>query len=602
MAIGHDRTNGRGRFSIRYRPPGRAKAVLYVVSGVPGTSRRRAVRLATLLSSPHHESRVRLNERTTVAAAFAEAQFISGWRIRDLTPGTQNATMMAHNLADPRTGRAADVLRSPPNGSRTPTRATFNSLANMLAGCARHESRCRRLFNATRVPGERRAHGTLEAFADVARNPGIHVLRLYRLSRSGPRPYRPALVKADRPNNWALFLRFVGDGSSLDGPGNIAFDAKGNAWVANNYAFSRDPTEAVCGGKIVAVFRPDGSYAPFSPIQAGGISGSGYGVTFDPSGSIWVGNFGFAAPPPGCATDMQPPHNSVSKFLPDGTPLSGPDGITAGNLSWPQGTVSNDRGDIWIANCGPYADPLSQTAPHDSFTIYPGGDPAQAKTIQDPNLDKPFDIAFNKQGIAFVSSTLSDKVGMYHPDGTPTARSPITGGGLNYPMGVASDTRGDIWVANSGLINLPCPGNTLSFANRGGSVTLISPDGRVLSPSKGFTGGGAKVPWGIAVDGDNNVWVSNFAGRRVTEFCGVRASCPKGKRAGDPISPNDGYGFPGFQRNTAVEIDPSGNVWITNNWKRIAIQRNPGGYHMIIMVGGAAPLKTPLIGQPQPLR
>ena len=608
--IGRDRTDRRGRFAIRYRKPGAANAVLYVASGVPGASRRRAVRLATVLSTAPFEHRVRVNELTTVAAGFAAAQFIRGWRIRAIAPGTENATMMAHNLADPKTGRVAKVLATAPNGRRTPTRETFHSLANMLAGCARSEARCGRLFAATKVRGAERAKTTLAAFATVARNPGANVRRLFRLSRSAPSPYRPALGRGERPGNWGLFLRFVGDGSSLDGPGNIAFDAAGNAWVANNYVYSRDPTEAVCGSRIVAVFEPDGSYAPFSPIEGGGISGSGYGITFDPDGNVWVGNFGFAAPAPGCPTEDQPPHNTVSKFAGDGTPLSGPDGISDGNLSWPQGTVSNAEGDIWVANCGPYDDPLGETEPHDSFTIYPGGDPAEAKSIRDSSLDKPFDIAFNRAGNAFISSTLSDAVGMYDADGTPTAQSPITGGGLNYPMGVAADSTGNIWVANSGAINLPCPGTAIDLADRGGSVTLISPAGQVLSPQStvenpkgGFTGGGAVVPWGIAVDGRDNVWVSNFAGRRVSAFCGVRAkNCPQGKRTGDPISPKSGYGFAGLQRNTAVEIDPSGNVWITNNWKLAAIQNNPGGYHVVIMVGAAAPVETPLTGQPKPLR
>jgi hypothetical protein len=87
----------------------------------------------------------------------------------------------------------------------------------------------------------------------------------------------------------------------------------------------------------------------------------------------------------------------------------------------------------------------------------------------------------------------------------------------------------------------------------------------------------------------------------VSAFCGVPANCPKGKRTGDPISPRGGYAFRGLQRNTAVEVDPSGNLWITNNWKRIPVQFNPGGYHVVIMVGAAAPVRTPLIGQPEPL-
>lgn len=602
-------SDARGRFSFSYRKPRGSEGVVYVTSGVPGTNRRRAVRLAAVLDPDRATRRVRLNERTTVAAATAEAAFVRGWKIGGPSPGPRNAAMMAANLADPASGRIARALKRPPNGRGTPTMATFNSLANAIVPCVRRERPCARLFAAMRARGERRPTSTLQALADVAANPGSKVARIFRLSRRGPAPYSPTLPADDKPGNWGLFLRFVGDGKSLDGPGNIAFDADGNAWVANNYQYSRDPETAVCGGEIVPVFRPDGMYADFSPIAEGGISGSGYGITFDPQGQVWVGNFGFAAPPPGCPTESQPPHNTVSKYETDGTALSGPEGIDAGVLSWPQGTVSNERGDIWIANCGPYGAPLDDSLPHDSLTIYPEGDPSRARSIRDPNLNKPFDIVFNHAGKAFVSSTLNDAIAMYEPDGTPTASSPLRGGGLNNPMGVAADSGGNVWVANSAVIDLPCPGDTIDLADRGGSVTLIGSDGEVLSPDGsgddpgGFTGGGARVPWGIAVDGDDNVWVSNFAGRRVSEFCGLEPrNCPPGRETGDPISPAAGYGFSGLQRNTAVEIDPAGNVWITNNWKLAPIQTNPGGYHVVVMVGAASPVKTPLIGPTRPLR
>lgn len=609
VVMGKGRSDGRGKFAIRYRKQRRSGDLVYAVSGVLRTSRRRDVRLASVPRSDRRLTQLTLNERTTVAAGFGEAQFVSGWSVNGPSPGPQNASMMAGNLANARTGRLPGVLRRAPNGNRTPTQATFDSLANMLAGCARREARCKRVLKLMRAPGDRRTDSILRAVANVARSPANNVGRLFKLSLSGPTPYSPALGEGEKPTHWALMLRFVGDRRSMDGPGNIAFDADGNAWVANNYTYGRDPRVSQCGSKQLLKFRPDGSYEPGSPYSGGGLSGVGYGLTFDPDGKLWLGNFGFASP--GC-TD-QPPHNSVSRFN-----LSGkarPDRpITAGKLSWPQGTVSNDAGDIWIANCGPFNSPLSETIPHDSFTIYPGGDPAKAQSFRDPNLDKPFDVAFNVNGKAFISSTQSNLVGMYDDDGTPTAKSPITGGGIQQPMGVASDSRGNIWVSNSALIDLPCPGATISLKDKGGSVSLIDRHGNLLSPDPtrrnpngGFTGGGAAVPWGMAIDGNDNVWVSNFGKQRVSQFCGVpskRCGTKRGKKlgTGDPISPKGGWGFSGLTRNTATEIDPSGNVWITNNWRQIPIQTNPGGYQMVVMVGAAGPVRTPLIGQPEPLR
>jgi hypothetical protein len=46
-------------------------------------------------------------------------------------------------------------------------------------------------------------------------------------------------------------------------------------------------------------------------------------------------------------------------------------------------------------------------------------------------------------------------------------------------------------------------------------------------------------------------------------------------------------------------VGPSGNIWLTNNWKiKVDPRRNPGGNAVVVVVGAAAPLKTPLIGPP----
>jgi len=40
-------------------------------------------------------------------------------------------------------------------------------------------------------------------------------------------------------------------------------------------------------------------------------------------------------------------------------------------------------------------------------------------------------------------------------------------------------------------------------------------------------------------------------------------------------------------------------VWLANNWKPTPLINNPGGNSIAVLVGVAAPLKTPLIGTPQ---
>jgi hypothetical protein len=101
------------------------------------------------------------------------------------------------------------------------------------------------------------------------------------------------------------------------------------------------------------------------------------------------------------------------------------------------------------------------------------------------------------------------------------------------------------------------------------------------------------------VDGDDHIWVANFAGRRLSEFCGARpATCPSGLGTGDPISPASGYTSDALTRNTGVAIDPSGNVWVANNWLDVPRQSNPSGHELVLFIGLAAPVATPLNGPP----
>lgn len=587
VALGSARTRTDGSFKIADLTPGRSGRVLYLLAKRGGV-----VRLAAVLGTGPIRSPVVVNERTTVAAGFALAQFVSTSGISGRAPGPQNAAAMAANLVGIRTGGLGQVLRSSPNGNETSTLRTFNSLANMIVPCARSQGRCSQLFRLATSPRAAAPAGVLEAVANIARSPWQNVRRLMKLAGSGPTPYAPALGASQTPDAWTLALRFVGDGLTMSGPGNMAIDAKGNVWVTTNYDYSPDPFVAVCGSHVLVKFTPDGRYAEGSPFTGGGLSGAGFGITLDPRGDLWVGNFGFAAPD----CPIQPPHNSVSQFAPSGAPISpsGPansptGGYSDGSINWPQGTVSDRRGDIWIANCG-----------NDTVTRYRAGDPKGFQNIAGLGIEKPFDIAINARNQVFVTGNKNDTVGMLNPDGTPTARSPIEGGGLNTPLGIAADSRGNMWVANSGVIDIPCPG-AVSTESHGGSLTLIGADGEVRSPA-GFTGGGLTIPWGIAVDGNDNVWVANFAGKQLSQFCGTKPeNCPPRTATGQAISPRTGYGFDGLVRNTGIQIDPSGNVWVANNWKDVPIQANPGGYEMVAFLGLAGPLKTPLIGPPKPL-
>ncbi|MFD4656158.1 NHL repeat-containing protein [Kitasatospora sp. NPDC058444] len=594
-----------GRFVLGYRRPEDPGAVLYVLADLPGPAGARGgggsggsggsggggpVRLAAVLSGAEAPPELVVNERTTVAVAYALSRFTGPDGVAGPRPGLRNAAGVAHNLADTGTGGIAATLAAPPNGALTSTLAEFNTLANLLASCVGGDG-CERLLDLARRPGGERPRDTLQAAVDIAHDPGHNTAALFDLAATTPR-YRPALSEA--PAAWTVALRYGGDGHEIDGPGNIAFDAEGNAWVSNNYRYDPDPTVPVCGGESVLKFTPTGRDAPGAPFAGGGLYGAGFGVTVDARGTAWVANFGFQGR--GCPIDPTPLERSVSRFAPDGTPLSPPEGWRAGGIVQPQGLAADRSGTVWVANCGA-----------DSVTRVPEGDAARAREVPVPALHKPFGAAVDPAGRLWVSGNGSDSVQVLAADGT--VERAVTGGGLRRPLGVATDSRGNAWVSNSGILPVPCGGGTAgdladaavagdSGPRPGASVTLIRADG--TPAPEPFTGGGLFLPWGVAVDGDDTVWVANFGGHRVARLCGVDLSaCPPGFTTGQPISPPDtGYPSDGLERNTGLQIDPSGNVWLANNWRTVPVQTNPGGHELVVLVGAAAPVPTPNLGGP----
>ncbi len=186
------------------------------------------------------------------------------------------------------------------------------------------------------------------------------------------------------------------------------------------------------------------------------------------------------------------------------------------------------------------------------------------------------------------------------------------------PKGVAIDSQGNAWISNSlGSFELDVskarnPVEKVAMAvramNENGNVTLLRPDGSE-APGSPFDGAqGLRGPWGIAVDGDDHIWVANFGANSFVELCGVRTeTCLPGMKTGDAISPaKTGYVGGNMQYLTDIAIDPAGNVWVANNAGDFAVcfSRTPpealstrcGGYSLSVFYGMAKPVRTPLIG------
>jgi len=660
--LGTDVTDGVGRFQIQYRfPPGLwgrspRGPVLYVLAEKGE---------AMLAGAPGDHDNIVVNELTTVAIGTAFAQFIAGREITGNPYGMRNAVEMAANLADPKTGAIGEVLDTGPNGSQTSTRETFYSLANIVAACVASGAQCDELFAfATPKHGGATPTTVLQAIANMTRFPSRVALTdspgLFDLSLENP-IYGPALPS--EPSSWLLFIKFTGamgpDAADynadnlMSGPGQIAIDARGFAWINDNYAPTEfgmppnpfDPDQIACAGLRLMKFYPWGERVPGSPYFGGGLSGAGFGIALDRRGLVWVGNFGFEAPecfknlgglkPPDPAKKIPATHDSVSVFLPNGRPISGPDGLTRGRIWWPQGMASDQKGNIWVANCG-----------NDTVTLIPGGKPWRARNIALPGglgadgifqpppvnnvtdegrpLLKPFAVAIDPKGRAWVTANAVGFDSDYDPTTDPIGgvyriapngrvETIDTHGLLSWPMGISGDSQGNMWVSSSDSVDVPCvtPLDPLLGKQMGPRLVYFPAKG---GTPQAFEDGGLTVPWGNFVDGNDTVWVFNFGVNPLDDdaqttplshFCGADPSqCPPGIGMGQPISPDEGYMSDALDRVTGGGVDPSGNIWILNNWKKAGAgppvyNTNPGGNSFVIVPGAAAPIQTPLIGPPK---
>jgi hypothetical protein len=192
---------------------------------------------------------------------------------------------------------------------------------------------------------------------------------------------------------------------------------------------------------------------------------------------------------------------------------------------------------------------------------------------------------------------------------------------------LALDSKENVWVASNCSLDFPLPkvpeGTSImeQFRLMGaamlrdpkptGVIHMIRPDGTQLE-TKGFTGGGAvDVPWGLNLDGNDDVWIGNISPRNpaVVYMAGADAvGHPAGTKAGDVIHV---FKCGSIQLLTDVAIDPAGNVWAANNWNdpRAAVEPNPpsristwgGGSGLTVIYGVASPVQPPRMGKVRPL-
>ncbi len=591
--LGQTQTGDDGRFTLSAEGARSPDSILYLVAtgGKPssnkGSGQNPAIALMTVVDR-EPPAKVTINEMTTVASVWTNAQFLDGVALKGNSLGLHIAAGNVPNFIDLETGGWGPAIQDPLNGPQTPTMANFATLADVLAGCITRVTAdaCPKLFAAAAPPKGSVPSDTLTAAQTIARNPWYHAGRVFALLKAfypiphaknlRPVPYMPYLNWA--PSSWVLPLKFDGGGYRAGGKGG--FDSEGNFWVGDNFTVGWQGQDSLWEGHATK-FAPDGK--PLSPITTGftggGMEGGTFGAAIDAKDNARFTTYGSRA---------------IVVFDKNGKPLTPPDGITFnGRLGLMQGVTVTPTGDVWILG-----------VEKKQLVYFPKGDLTKGRIVCEGDSAEPcksfiapFHLAIDAQDRIWVSNSGIDHVTRF-PAADPSKAENFKSG-FNT-SGLAIDSRGNVWVTarfgNSllGMMHLVDMGVRLKLygvttasdyltktmseqkgGRRGGSMILLRPDGSPY-PGSPFTGGSLPGPWAVAVDGDDNVWVSNFADAsgQIAHLCGVRTeNCPPGMKTGDPISPPLGYVGGGLQMQ--------------------------GGQGVVVFYGMAKPVRTPMIGPPR---
>src|SRR5262249_54619480 len=540
---------------------------LYLVAtgGEPAANRGSGNNLSTMLlavlgTTP--PSKVTINEMTTIASVWTHAQFLDGAAVRGAAPGLRIAAGNGPRLVDLQNGGWGAAIQDPLNSGQTPTMPNFATLADLLAGCATQvkADACNKLFVAATPPTGVAPTDTLTAAQSIARYSWYKPERLFALldqfypvpqgKNLRPVPFMPYLNFS--PSAWVLPLKF--DGGGYRAGGKAMFDSEGNLWVGDNFTVGWQGQDAFWQGNATK-FNPNGK--PLSPITTGfaggGMQGGTFGAAVDANDNAWLSSYG---------------SKSIAVFDKNGKPLTPPEGITFnGQLGLMQGIIVTPSGDVWALG-------VSKR----QLLHFPKGDWTKGRIVCEGDSAEPcksflgpFHLAIDQQDRIWVSNA-SDKVTRFSaadPSKAENFKTAIVNSGLNI------DSQGNVWVTNRfghGLLgmahlvdmaaHLKLKGiesatdymvRTMSEQKGGdGSLTLLRPDGTQY-PGSPFTGGGLPGPWAVVVDGNDNVWISNFAmpNSPITQLCGARTeNCPPGMKTGDQISPPNGYVGGGLQMQT----------------------------------------------------
>jgi streptogramin lyase len=360
-------------------------------------------------------------------------------------------------------------------------------------------------------------------------------------------------------------------------PYGVVVDSAGNVYVADT---SNHTIRKITPGGVVSTLA---GWAGFS----GGTDGTGanarfnnpYGVALDGAGNLYVADTS---------------NNTIRKVTPGGvvSTLAGVAGIsgsadgTGANARFcdPQGVAVDSAGNVYVADTSNYT--IRKVTPAGVVSTLAGRAWSAGSTNgtgANARFNYPSGVAVDTSGTVYVADTSNHTIRKITPGGVVSTLSGLAGSWgyadgtstnarFNHPYGVAVDSTGSLYVADTSGCNL----RKITPAGEVGTLAGLA---GCAGNAEG-TGSAARFsnPAGVAVDSAGSLYVADSANhtiRQVTPAGGV--STLAGVMPGSYGSVDGTGANARFNGPSGVVVDSAGNVYVADSNNQTLRKTTPAG-------------------------